>query len=130
MLLLGVFVITAPTGSVAQTRPTIEKVNGAYTVVFAGYLTGRGTANVSARNVIINAPQIGDEKGANGNFHAKCTRSGNHFTGTGSAPGGTVTVKGRVDPSNKSLRSARISFTYVISSVKTGRAVGDQNGKP
>ena len=129
MLLLGLFVVTAPTGSVAQPNPPNPGlVNGSYEVIFSGYLSGRGRATVNPRNVLINAPQIGDEKGANGNFRATCTRNGNHFTGTGSAPGGTVTVKGRLDPANKSLNAARISFTYIISNGSTGRAAG--NGPP
>ena len=129
MLLLGLFVVTAPTGSVAQPKPPNPGlVNGLYEVIFSGYLTGRGKANVNPRTVIITAPQIGDEKGANGNFRATCTRNGNHFSGTGSAPGGTVTVKGRLDPSNKSLHAARISVTYIISNGNTGRAAG--NGPP
>ena len=129
MLLLGLFVVTAPTGLVAQPKPPNPGlVLGNYEVIFSGYLTGRGTATVTPRDVIIKAPQIGDEKGKDGNFHAKCTRNGNHFTGTGSAPGGTVTVKGRLDPANKSLSAARISFTYIISNGSTGRAAG--NGPP
>jgi hypothetical protein len=129
MLLLGLFVITAPTDSAAQGRPRSPGlVNGSYEVVFAGFLTGSGRANVSQQGVMIIAAQIGNEKGANGNFNVKCTRNGNHFTGTGSAPGGTVTIKGRLDPSNRALQAARISFTYMISNGKSGRAAG--NGPP
>jgi hypothetical protein len=131
MFLLGLVVVTAPTGSVAQTRPSgaaaAAKVNGRYEIVFAGYLSGRGNGVVGGPNVIIQG-QVTDETGATGNFIARCKRNGNYFRGTGSAPGGSVTVKGRLDPSNKSLRAARLTCTYIISSAKTGRIAGDRKG--
>lgn len=129
MLLLGALIVTAPIGSVAQTQPAAKNsVNGAYRLLFAGYVTGRGTAAVGQKRVVI-IGQVTDEAGASGNFRAQCPRNGNYFSGAGTAPGGaTVTVKGRLDPSNKSLRAARLTCTYIVSNAKAGRIAGDLKG--
>ena len=129
LLLLGI-ILTAPTGSVAQPgqNPPVEKVNGGYALVFAGFYTGSGNGAVTPKQVIVQG-RVTDETGATGNFIVRCPRNGNHFRGTGNAPGGSVTVTGRLDPYNKSLKASRLSFTYIVSG-KTGRGAGHGRGGP
>lgn len=126
MLVLGVVVVTAPSGSIAQqTKPSSTRVNGPYELVFAGYFTGRGNGIANPKLVIING-EVTDDAGASGRFQARCTRNGNLFSGTASGPsGGTITVKGRLDPPSKALPKPRLSFTYIASTGKTGRGVGN-----
>lgn len=142
LVLLGL-VITSVPGPAAQTRPSPEKVNGNYVLVFGGYYTGRGNGTVGARSVTIRG-NVTDESGATGNFVATCKRDGNHFSGTGSGPGFSVTIRGRLDPSSqgssqgsgkgsgkglgKGLRAARLTCTYIAAGGKAGRVAGDLRG--
>jgi hypothetical protein len=129
MLILGIVVVTAPSGSIAQqTRPSSTRVTGSYELVFAGYFNGRGNGNANPKFVIITG-QVADDAGASGNFQAKCTRNGNLFSGTASGPsGGTITIKGRLDPPSKALPKPRLSFTYIASNGNTGRGAGVRRG--
>ena len=129
MLVLLGLVVTCPPHSAAQTRPSPDKVFGSYELAFAGYYTGKGNGTVTPKTVMIRGKVTNDD-GSIGNFFATCKRDGNHFSGTGSGPGVSVNVTGRLDPSNKRLSAARLTCTYVGSSGQAGRVAGVRRGQP
>ena len=127
MLVLLGLVVTCPPDSAAQTRPSADKVFGSYKLTFAGYYTGEGSGTVTPKTVMIRGKVTNDD-GTSGNFFATCKRDGYHFSGTGSGPGVSVNVVGRIDPSNKRLTAARLTCTYVASSGQAGRVAGVRRG--
>ena len=125
MLVLLGLVITCPPDSAAQTKPSpnIDRVLGAYKLSFAGYYTGEGNGTVTPKTVMIRG-RVTNDDGSTGNFFATCKRDGNHFSGTGSGPGVSVKVTGRLDPANKRPSASRLTCTYVASSGQAGRVAG------
>ena len=69
---------------------------------------------------------IEDESGGKGQFTATAKLTNDRFEGQGTGTGGqTVTIIGRVDAPTPTVPKGRISATYVTSSRRFGRLVGE-----
>jgi hypothetical protein len=108
--------------------PQAASVAGAYTVKIAGCLTGTGNATMSGTTLSISGT-VSDDSGHKGNFTATnlTVDAKLHFTGTGTALGLTMTLSGRLDPSNPqeaALKTERVVCTFTTSNDGHGRVAG------
>ena len=72
--------------------------SGVYKVIVRGYYSGDGIATVSAGGSVSITATVKDDNGISGQLIAnQITLVGDHFKGTGTVPGGTVQVSGRVE---------------------------------
>jgi hypothetical protein len=116
----------AATSRTANPGAAPPKINGNYELTFGGPGRGSGTAKVAGKNVNVD----GTMKDAQGNeivFSAtKLTidRSTYHFKGIGMLGNSPVTITGRLDPDDATLKRCRISATFVAADGRAGRFVG------
>jgi hypothetical protein len=101
---------------------------GTYTVKMAGCMTGTGNAALSGTTLSITGT-VSDDAGHKGDFTASNLKvdAKLHFTGTGTALGLTITLSGRLDPSNPqeaALKTTRVVCTFTTSKDGHGRIVG------
>jgi hypothetical protein len=119
--LLCVVSVTLPAPASAPPR-----IYGAYTLRFGGAGAGQGKAVVTPKTVKIDATII-DEEGKSIVFSApnlSIDKSSYRFRGTASLGGVAVTISGRIDPDDKTLKTCRVVATYLTADGKSGRIVG------
>ena len=114
-------------GSVTLRAPANAppRINGKYTVTFAGDLTGQGKAVVTPKKVKIDGTFV-DEQGNNVKFSSQLDidASSYRFQGSGSVGAAAATISGRLDADDKTLKKCRIVATYLTDDGKAGRIVG------
>lgn len=95
MLLLGVL-LTCPSASFAK-KPNPTTYVGTFTVNIRGYWNGQGTAYVGTNTLQIEAT-VTDDNGNVGTLSTPAlTVTDNHFSGTGTVCGVSMTINGRVE---------------------------------
>jgi hypothetical protein len=128
VLLAVALVAMVRVASLAGPAQVNSAAAGTYSVKMAGCMTGTGNATLSGTTLSItgtvsdDAGHKGDFTAANLNVDAKL-----HFTGTGTALGLTITLSGRLDPSNPqeaALKTQRVVCTFTTSNDGHGRVVG------
>jgi hypothetical protein len=105
------------------------RVNGAYKVSFAGPGVGSGRAVVNPNRVKIDGT-LTDAQGNETAFDApdlEMDRSTYRFKGTGTLGGVALTVSGRVDPDDKTLKKCRLVATFTTIDGRAGRIAGAHN---
>ena len=103
------------------------RINGRYALTFAGDGTGSGDAVVTPKSVRITGT-LTDDACNKISFSAPgldIDSSTYRFTGTGTLGGNTVTVSGRLDADDKSIRKCRIVATFLASDGAAGRIAGE-----
>jgi hypothetical protein len=121
---LGLLVWAGATARVASgTAP--PRINGSYSLTFAGDVKGTGDAVVTPKSVRISGT-VTDSAGNELQFSAPLDidASTYRFSGTGTLGTQTVTVSGRLDPDDKSIHKCRIVATFVASEGPAGRIAG------
>jgi hypothetical protein len=104
------------------------RVYGVYTLTLAdaGGGGGTGKAIITPRMVKIDGTVV-DGQGNSVDFSAAkldMDMSSYRFRGTGSLGGVAVTVSGRIDANDKTLKKCRVTATYLTADGKSGRIVG------
>lgn len=100
------------------------RVQGAYALEYRGYLEGTGIAAVSAKAVTVNA-HVKDPAGSAGNFVApNLPIVDGRFQGKATVLGLDVSLSGRLDPPDETVRTARLVCTYTLSNGMHGRFIG------
>ena len=99
---------------------------GSYKVQFGGYAKGSGSASVGPANLTITGT-VTSEGGKKQNFQATLTLENNRFFGDGTLDGVPVSVSGRVDPPDATLKVGRLSGLYRTVDGQVGRISGSQS---
>ena len=102
------------------------RLNGPYTVMFEGTVTGTGKAIVNPQKVKIDGV-VRDAAGNQVRFSVPdldMDRSTYRFNGGGTIGSTTVRVSGRVDPDDNALGRCRLTATFLAADGAAGRVVG------
>lgn len=84
-------------GSVMAQGPA-PSASGVYKVIVRGYYSGDGVATVTAGGSVSITATVKDDNGSTGQLIAnQVSLVGDHFKGSGTVMGGTMTVSGRVE---------------------------------
>jgi hypothetical protein len=114
-------------GTAARVAPGAAppRVNGKYSLTFAGDGMGSGDANVTPKKVKISGT-VADATGSRLQFNAdlEIDSSTYRFAGTGTLGSQTVSVSGRLDADDKSVRKCRVTATYLAADGTAGRIAG------
>lgn len=105
---------------------TPANCDGQYLTYVKGFFTGSGTSNVSGDAISIQASVVGAD-GVKGSLSApSLALTGDHFTGSGTANGISLTFTGRIDgySSDNNFKGARILVLYTDGNGHGGRIAG------
>jgi len=114
--------------SAPATRRSTELLRGVYKADVRGALTGVGKVVVSAQHVHFNDIAVEDESGNKGKLQVKAALTADgRFKGFGQALGQTVSLSGRLEMADRTVRAGRLlcSFT-LVGAGKFGRVVGEK----
>lgn len=126
LIVFAIAIGNLPRIDAPRLAPSEDRINGAYNVVAAGYVTGTGNAAVGASSINITM-EVQDIYGESGRFHAQGFLENGRFAITGTVLGQAVTVEGRVDPRETRdgvMVPARISSTFRTADGSYGRICG------
>ena len=112
--------------SAPATRRSTDMLYGEYKSQVRGALTGTGKVVVSAQKVLFNSFPVEDSHGNRGTLHVHAVLgSDGRFKGSGHALGRPVTVSGRVEVADRTVRVGRLVCT-LIGDGEFGRIIGEK----
>jgi hypothetical protein len=119
----------ATTSAWRRTAKAPPRLNGPYSVTFAGSVTGTGRAVVNPQKVRIDGT-VRDAAGNELRFTVPdldMDRSTYRFNGSGTVGSASVHISGRVDPDDTALGRCRLTATFLATDGTAGRVVGSHD---